>query len=348
MPGIAARKSGMPTLEASWVHEAGDFVVDVRPMPLSRRVACGLGSGRLVALSASDGQTVWGVDAHQQGLVSMDVSATGDRIVTGGQDRIARLFDAEGRSMAELPGTKGWIESVALQPAGGLVACASGNRVRIWGEGGQPVLETEPSESTVTGVAWSPDGRSLATSCYGGVRVWPVLDGGGSKHLPFKGSLISVSWSPDGRVVASGSQDCLVHFWRMNNGKDSEMSGYPSKPRVLAWTPDGSQLITSGAPEICLWSFTGKGPEGSKPEILKAHDGLISALAVSPSGGWLASGSTTGEVRLWRLGKGRKPSAGGDLDGEVTSLRWSPDGRALYGACAGGRIVRWDIESSTM
>jgi WD40 repeat protein len=134
-----------------------------------------------------------------------------------------------------------------------------------------------------------------------------------------------------------------VHFWRLASGRDSEMTGYPFKPRAIAWDAHGSMLATGGAADVTVWGFGGKGPEGTSPIQLEAHQGVVTQLAFAPRKATLASGAQDMGVILWEPKKQTKPVAFGFLDDQVTGLAWRPDQRALTGVDAGGNVVTWSV-----
>jgi len=205
------------------------------------------------------------------------------------------------------------------------------------------MVETEPMPSAVTALAWGRKGTQLATTCYGGVHVWNVAESARTRHLAWKGSLISMAWSPDEKVIACGSQDCSVHFWRLETGRDSEMTGYPFKPRALAWDSQSTLLATAGDATVTLWDFAGKGPEGRPPLQLEGHKGACTRLAFSPRKGVLASGAQDTSVLLWEPRRGTKPIGYAFLEDEITSLVWHPDHRGLLGGDASGNLIFWRV-----
>ena len=163
------------------------------------------------------------------------------------------------------------------------------------------------------------------------------------RHLEWKGSLISLAWSPDAKVIACGSQDCSVHFWRLASGQDSQMTGYPYKPKALAWDRESSLLATSGGPAVTVWDFRGKGPEGTRPVRLEAHHGVCTQLAFSPRKGILASGSQDTSVLLWEPRRCEKPIRFAFLEDEVTGLCWHPEHHTLIGTDASGVVCGWEV-----
>jgi WD40 repeat protein len=263
-------------------------------------------------------------------------------LATAGHDGTARLLEtATGRALATMPGTGGWVEHLAWSPDGRTLATASGRVLRFWHADGTPRLETPPHDSTITALAWSRDGTEVAATCYGGVNFWSPAAGARVRHLAWKGSLISLAWSPDGKVVAAGSQDCSVHFWRLATERDSEITGYPFKPKALAWDARSTLLATGGDAEIMAWDFAGSGPEGTKPRRLKAHQAVVTALAFGPRKGTLASGAQDTGVILWEPRRSTSPVAYGFARDAISALAWHPTQALVAAADASGQLVVW-------
>ncbi|HEU4405681.1 MAG TPA: WD40 repeat domain-containing protein [Polyangiaceae bacterium] len=347
MPGLTDAGAAPPAkteLRPRWRLDAGDYVAAAALSRDGARAAIGTGgAGALLVVDAETGREAFRADAHPGGVLALGWAPDGELVATGGQGERAKVWHASGELWRELPGGGPWVEHVAWAPAGDRLATASGRFVRVWGRGGEPLVEAGPLASTVTGLAWRGDGAALAASCYGGVHIWSFAQGAAPRHLPWQGSLISLAWSPDGKVIACGSQDCSVHFWRLATGRDSEMTGYPFKPRALAWDARSSLLATAGDATVTVWDFSGKGPERSRPLQLAAHSGVCTRLAFGPSRAVLASGSQDTSVLVWEPRRGPKPVRFAFLEDEVTALAWHPAHRGLLGADAAGNAIYWDV-----
>lgn len=332
-------------LVARWRMPAGDYVAALDVSRDGELCVAGLGDGSLLALEVATGRVLLRTQAHAGGVLGVSISPDGTLLATCGQEPDAKLWRLSGELACALPGGgSAWCEHVVWAPAGGRIATAAGRTVRVWTARGEPLLESDRLPSTVTGLAFRRGGSEIAASCYGGVHVLPVSDGASLRHLAWKGSLISVTWSPDGKVLAGGCQDCSVHFWRLATGRDAQMSGYPFKPKALAWDRDSTLLATSGDPKVTVWDFRGKGPEGTRPIQLEAHRGLCTALAFSPRKGMLASGSQDTSVLLWEPRRGAKPVRFAFLEDEITTLAWHPQHKGLLGADASGAICCWEVD----
>jgi WD40 repeat protein len=344
MSGLSTGTTGEPgKLTARFRSTVADYVTAMQASPDGRFVALGNGSGELFVIDASSGRVLWRQLAHAHGLLGLSISPDGRQIASCGQDASAKLWSASGEPQAQLPGGASWVEHIAWSPRGGVVATASGRRVRLWNAQGAPLHETEDLPSSVAGLCWNPDGSAVAASGYGGVYICSSSAGSKLRHLRWKGSLLSLVWSPNGHVIASCSQDCSVHFWRLNTGKDSEMSGYPLKPKALAWDAASTLLATSGHATITIWQFRGKGPEGSKPVQLEYHAAPCTQLAFQPRGTLLASGAQDSAVAIWDPLRAQSALRVAYLDDEITALAWHPQGQRILAGDARGNLTCWDL-----
>lgn len=344
MPGLIVEPPrGKTELAPRLRVSLGEYVVAGEVAKSGRYAVVGLGDGHLVAFDLESGRESFRASAHANGVLAVAVSPDGERVASAGQEPTFKLWSASGDLLAELPGGAPWVEHAAWAPSGDRLAIASGRKVRIWTREGEPIVETEPLASTVTALAWSADGAAVAATCYGGVHLLPMAPGAKVRHLPWKGSLISLAWSPDGKIVACGSQDSSVHFWRLATGQDSEMRGYPFKPKALAWDAGSTLLAMGGDAVVTLWEFRGRGPEGTRPMQLEGHKGVVTRLAFSPRKGVLASGSQDTSVLLWEPRRGTKPVRFGFLEDEITVLSWHPEHRGLLAADASGTVAFWEV-----
>ena len=344
MSGVSVEPPrGKTELPRRWLLDIREYVTDASISHDGGLAAIATGGGEIVVIDVETGAERWRVRAHEGSALAVAFSPREPILATAGQDGRARLFDASGAPRAELPGKGGWVEHIAWSPDGRLLAASSGRVLRLWTSSGEPRLETEPHPSTVAAIAWRKDGREIATCCYGGVHVWAIESGARGRRLEWKGSLVSMAWSPDGKVIACGSQDASVHFWRLPSGNDSEMRGYPFKPKVIAWDSGSTMLATGGDATITIWKFVGKGPEGKPPQQLEGHKALCTALAFAPKSGRLASGAADTGILVWEPHKSGKPLRHAFLEDEITKIVWHPDGKKLLAADTSGRVGFFEI-----
>lgn len=340
MPGLKS-PDNKTELRAKWAHDFKEYIVGL-DAGRDDTLALTTGAGTAVLMKASSGDILWRAEGHGGGALALGLSPSSPVLAVGGHDGRVHLYDTRsGALLRALTAGTGWVEHLAWSADGGRLAASVGRVAHVWTAAGEPLFSTEAHPSTITGLTWSRKGSRIATSCYGGVHLWPLKADIQAQHLAWKGSLIRLAWSPDEKVIACASQDGSVHFWRLPSGRDSEMSGYRFKPRALAWDSASSLLATGGDADICVWDFSGKGPEGARPWMLEGHQALCTELAFSPTPrGLLASGAQESGILLWEPRRARRPTGFAFLEDEVTALRWSPRGDALFGADARGTVKR--------
>jgi WD40 repeat protein len=278
------------------------------------------------------------VEAHDGAVLSAVLHPSGEGVVTGGDDGRLMWSRPEGATaLADVGGR--WIDAVATSAASGLIAFSAGREARVLDAADPAFARVFAHERTVAGLAFDAKGRRLATATYGGARLWwariadqkPV-------ELKWAGSHIGCAWSPDGRFLFSSMQENALHGWRVADGKDMRMGGYPSKVRSLAFPGKGQLLVTSGAAGAVALPIAGpNGPMGREAAEIGFEQGrLVTRVAAVAGSGVIAAGCDDG--RVWTA----------DLASRGIRLRREPSGAAVSALAMdlafGGRIA-WGDEA---
>jgi WD40 repeat protein len=340
MSGVSkSSRSGAP-LGARWRADIGEHVISLAWAPGGGLLAAAAVGGPVAVLDGAAGAVRRVLAGHGFGTTAVDWSHDGSHLATAGQDGKVRLWDlAAGRERLALEGGAAWVERLAWAPGENLLASAAGRKLRLWDPQGRLVRAYPDQPSTVADVRWRPRSRQLTSAAYGVVALWSP-DGPEPAHrFEWKGSVLALAWSPDGKCLATGDQDRTVHFWVAQTGQDLQMWGYPTKVRELSWDRTSRFLATGGGEQVTVWDCSGKGPEGTKPLSLEAHEEPVSALAFQHAGPVLASGGLDGRVVLWRPEKGKSPLAQTRFEAGVSQLAWSADDRALAVGTEAGEVV---------
>jgi WD40 repeat protein len=216
-----------------------------------------------------------------------------------------------------------------------LLSVADDKKLRAWKFVADAPSRTYQHPSGVNAVAFDKTGTRLATGGQDGVlRIWDATKKDGAAkainaHVPPQPAppraIYAVAWAPDAKQVVTGSDDQSIKIWdaaagtlvrEIKPGKDAP----PTPEAVKAAAP--AVLGTAQVPSLNL-----PPPPG--------HTDQVYALAVSPDGQFLVSGSADKTVKLWNLATGElvrafvspglKPD-GAAHPGFVQSVRFTPDG----------------------
>ncbi|WP_460358252.1 WD40 repeat domain-containing protein [Actinoallomurus acanthiterrae] len=197
---------------------------------------------------------------------------------------------------------------------------------------------------------------------------------------PEQARATALALHPDSGRIAIGNDDSTIQI-RDPDGRHTTLPASNQAVTVIAFSPDGSRLATSGrtltgpltinltagqasvlpghvdSPIAVTYSVDDvdlSTPSHDRtvqvwdlatgrPTVLTGHDGQVLSAAYSPDGNHLATGSTDRTVRIWNPTTGQHTILKGS-DDWIKALAYSPDSSQL--ACAAyGKIDLWDLTS---
>ncbi|HJV74734.1 MAG TPA: hypothetical protein VJ654_10970 [Noviherbaspirillum sp.] len=289
-------------------------------------------SGRYLAVGTDDrALRIWNprekelllcVAAHSDALKSVAWAPNEKAIVSCSADGNVRLWSfPDGTLLGSAKFGQDWARSVAWQPSGLFIAVGYANGVVVILDPTSlsKVEELAPHSGRVRSVAFSPDGKFLASGGTDGVvqvvqsAVWQNTARIECAELfatvdAERAKVICIGWSPNGDYLAAGliSGHVVVISgisWRITRygrlSRDSILS--------LVWSADGSEIIVGGADHTVTTAQFNDFPKwlGRRPitdEYVQStphnHRGSVRALARTPDGKWLASGSSDKSVAI--------------------------------------------------
>jgi len=112
----------------------------------------------------------------------------------------------------------------------------------------------------------------------------------------------------------------------------------PGRAGIVVLSPDGKVSVSALDKDISITDVQTQ----KKIVSLRGHTAAVTALAISPDGKLLASGSMDKTIALWEMSSGRQllRLQGGGL---VSSLTFSADGKMLSSRTSDKTLTDWDI-----
>ncbi len=277
--------------------------------------------GREVVLSGSvpelwdlsSGKRVVGFEGLTGSAKAVGVTDDGRLLITAGWgysgpekqgDHIGEMFAwelATGARLRKFEGHAKGIDRMVISPDGRLVASLTGypeKKVFLWDTATARRLRSlEPQ---------NPDHESYA-----------------------------IAFSPDGKYVLGGGYD--LNIWEADTGKLVRTIDVPGSIQVVAYTPDGRQLVaaTSDMDIVFFDAASGKPGQRFPGEFLEVDD-----VAFSPDGTQILTCVSQYGINLWDPVGGTRIRTY-KTDTSVRSARFSPDGRrVIFGGGSDGAVIR--------
>lgn len=313
--------------------DLADFPVSVAFSPRLPLLGIALSDGELALVDVANARLQQRLAAHTDSLHRLCWHPDGALLTSCDRQGNIRHWQVGTPVTAPLTPTglwtseQPWIEACAWRPDGRYLAVASGRQCQLFDRAGHEMHCVTFENSAIADIAWNPRGTELALAGYRGVDL---ISGAGKalrrRTLPWTGALGTLSWSPNGRILAACRQDNALHFWRVSSGRHAAMSGYPTKPRALAWSADSTYLVTGGSPAAITWTFAAGGPEGQPPVQLELHMEPVTAVAVDPRLHFVAVGCRGQRISLWHSAVAALPFFETTLPAPVEFLGWQAAG----------------------
>jgi len=206
--------------------------------------------------------------------------------------------------------------------------------------------------SHVEDFSFTPDGRKLASAVFRQSRV-QVFDLESGLRLPdLKHSQVDgLSFSPDGKELVTVGWDEILRFWdgetfELKSTIDLKTLGLPEQDDERMYTvrfdPTGKFFATAHLVDgiVRIWDAATK-----KPVTQFQTPGFVyGALAYSPDGRWIATGSSSGVIDLWNARTGEHAAYVGQHSTHVYTLNFGADTGTLVSGGDDDLGIIWKVK----
>ncbi len=254
-------------------------------------------------------------------LQSVAWSSDGQRLAIGYQDGTVTLLDQHHQVIAELTDATDGVHDAQWSADGALLAVVSRDRSwlpRIYDRDGMLIQPSSgiPRWTRHSGflraVAWHPHDAVFAVAGEDNLITVNSL----TRTLgTFEASkrFACMAWHPNGELLAVGCTDSTVLVLRIDEEitTESELLGHADEINVIAWSTDGTLLLTASDDATArVWNPV----TGAQLTALIGHGGSVTAALWSPDGR-VITGSVDRTIRFWDISDGSDHPLSGSPNG---------------------------------
>lgn len=198
--------------------------------------------------------------AHGDTILDLAVSPDGQRLASGGADKLAKLWELpSGKEVMRWEGHNGYVTSVAFKPDGSLLASGSADQeIKIWD------LKTWGQTQSITGLpdgvadlVWVSEGKKLIAACANGsvhhcdaAKERPEKSFGGTSEI-----LQAFAVSADASSLYAGLQDGTVVLRDAAGKVQGNIERAPAPPAVLSLPSQAEVGSSPGLANVAPLSF---------------------------------------------------------------------------------------------
>ena len=156
----------------------------------------------------------------------------------------------------------------------------------------------------------------------------------------------ALAFSPQAKLVAAAHGAVVELVDPVSQAVVKRLEGHRGTVNALVWSADGAQLFAASGEgaiegEVRQWDLA----SAKVARTFTGHRDMIYALAISPDGKTLATGSYDQKIKLWNVADGVERKTLSGHNGAVYGLAFRPDGKLLASASADRTVKLWDVVS---
>ncbi len=251
---------------------------------------------------------------HPDEITAFSLSAGGHWVAAGRESGLVQVWDTS--SLAQVAqfqaGEQGFygLLAIAFSPDEALLAALAEDKVTVWQISTQELLWQKGvaiNTQSIGGMAFQPNGQALAVGVHNETILFSSQDGTRLGQIDAVTYAEQLLFSSDGKILWYTTYPSGLYAENLVGGPDPQFErGLPLSDGFcsLIASRDGVYLAAGSCKgEVVIW----RTDTGEVLTTLTGHQMPVWALAFSPDGKILASGSDDRSVRLWFAGSDYPP-----------------------------------------
>lgn len=286
---------------------------------------------------------------HTDQITDVAISPNGELIISGSNDRTARVWNTKsGLSVSTLVGHEMAVTSVDISGHNEAATGSADKIIKIWiPTSGRMTHEFTDHTSSITDLTFSKNSTWLISASFDKTAIiW---------HMPKKekdfiykehdGSVFSVSIADDNESIITASKDKTIKLWGLSFGKTERVYQNKKSPMMCGVFFKKNEMLTGQKDgKVKRWSIG----SGNTIQLFSAHKKAVTAIDISPSGEFIATGSIDKTVKIFNSNDITKVKVLEGKSGPIDVVKFSNKGDLLFTAGQDKYLNIWDVASGTL
>jgi WD40 repeat protein len=267
--------------------------------------------------------------AHRGGVEVANLSDDDMQILTGGKDKVAKLWDINGKLKTTFKGHTGTVKSAKFHPdKKRIVTTGEDDTIRIWDLNGNFKFEIKGNQKGINSVDFYSEQITDTdrTADFNSYKLITAGNDGTIKIWDFQGKILDSFKAHKGRIetirvnnkdqtlVTAGKEDSTVKIWKLPQKLERKLLGHKGKVNSIRFSLDSRQIVTASSDgTVRLWNLEGKELKSfQKSNTLKG--GFESVRFIDRGNQLVTAGEKDSRVEFWHLDGRAKTESGFDTD----------------------------------
>lgn len=259
--------------------------------------------GKLIVWDARSTCKTAAVSLRSSWVMTCALSDDARLVASGGLDNMCTIHNCEtGQVVQELSGHTGFLSCCRFTTQHQIVTCSGDGTAMLWDvERGVHIVDFVGHSGDIMSCRLNAAQDCLLTvSLDLTARLWDCRSGKCTRvYVGHEGDVNACEWFPDGRAFATGSDDRTCRLFDIRADRLLLEYAHPdvvAGVTSIAFSKSGRELFVGHDDNnCCVWDVL----RAERQTVLAAHNDRVSAVAVSPDGYALATGSWDSLLKIW-------------------------------------------------